>query len=501
MRGADGEVSIAAAIALHDVRRYSEAARLYRCLLARRPDDIDALRLLGVALVKLNDAGRARAYLQRALACVGLHADVVADLGLSYHALGDIDRARLIWRIGAAIAPAHASIQQYLSALALAARQPAEAEHRYLRIKAASSASARDRRPMEAANLVAASRRIRPLRPDRTRYLLIRPWACGFWGEVHHVAVQFAFAEISRRVPIVYWGPEIRYGADGLRNAWDAYFEPVSNATLADLTSAEHSVFPPYWAEGDLLRRGFNALTGYGARDGISSIYLLNTEADIAVADGFNDMSMILRWADAGSLFKGLTPAEAYRQVFDTQIRPLARHRQRAAEIASGLFKSRPVLAVHYRTPSISKGIESMGQEKVGLDDYFRRIDGILAKAAYGSIFLMTDFEPAVGQFRDRYGDAIVTLPAARIGASGTAEGSGLDQAQETEKLAQEIGLDLSQDGYRLAVEVLTDALVATHADAFLGDGASGVTAAVTHLRNWPEDRLTLLRRPVFHDR
>jgi hypothetical protein len=59
-------------------------------------------------------------------------------------------------------------------------------------------------------------------------------------------------------------------------------------------------------------------------------------------------------------------------------------------------------------------------------------------------------------------------------------------------------------DGRRLAIEVIFDAYLAARCDAFVGDGASGVSNAVCRLKAWPEGTVTLFRRggvPLGHIR
>jgi hypothetical protein len=64
-----------------------------------------------------------------------------------------------------------------------------------------------------------------------------------------------------------------------------------------------------------------------------------------------------------------------------------------------------------------------------------------------------------------------------------------------------DLGLDPANDGYRLGMEVLLDAVLAARADAFVGDGASNVSCSIAYLKKWPAGRLTLLRRNVFAER
>lgn len=58
-----------------------------------------------------------------------------------------------------------------------------------------------------------------------------------------------------------------------------------------------------------------------------------------------------------------------------------------------------------------------------------------------------------------------------------------------------------SSDGYRLGVEVLIDAYLAARCQWFVGDGASGVSCAIAHLKEWPSDALHLVRQNVFAER
>ncbi len=37
------------------------------------------------------------------------------------------------------------------------------------------------------------------------RFLLIKSWGCGFWSDVDHVMGQLLVAEITNRIPVIYW--------------------------------------------------------------------------------------------------------------------------------------------------------------------------------------------------------------------------------------------------------------------------------------------------------
>lgn len=76
------------------------------------------------------------------------------------------------------------------------------------------------------------------------RYLIIRGYGVGFWGEVAHVASHLALADILGRVPVVHWGPEVRY-RDGMSdtNAWISYFEATAATSVSDLKQGSGPIF------------------------------------------------------------------------------------------------------------------------------------------------------------------------------------------------------------------------------------------------------------------
>ncbi|MEP7282891.1 MAG: tetratricopeptide repeat protein, partial [Rubrivivax sp.] len=91
LRSARSELEAAAT--LHRAGAFDAAAAGYRAVLARRPDDIDALQLLGAAEVALGRAADALPRLQRALALCPAHAAAHNHHGLALAALGRLDGA------------------------------------------------------------------------------------------------------------------------------------------------------------------------------------------------------------------------------------------------------------------------------------------------------------------------------------------------------------------------------------------------------------------------
>ena len=61
------------------------------------------------------------------------------------------------------------------------------------------------------------------------RFLLIKPWSYRLWSDVEHVLGQLLIAEITDRIPIVYWPTHCLHNGFFHTNGFELYFEPVSN--------------------------------------------------------------------------------------------------------------------------------------------------------------------------------------------------------------------------------------------------------------------------------
>lgn len=314
-------------------------------------------------------------------------------------------------------------------------------------------------------------------------YLLIRPWGVGFWGEVDHVAVQLALAEIMGRKPIVLWGGECRYGCPGLANAWESYFLPVSDASLDDMRGETVTFHPPSWTRDNIEQVRFQPQQGpnYANPFGIPALTGLGRPEDIVVGDGYVQMTRALAWAAPGHPLARQSPLSAYRRFFRHVIRPRPDHVARLAEVARGLFSRRPVLAIHFRAQTLLKAAESDGR-LLTYEQYFAHVDLFLQRNPLGSLFLLSDVEEALFRFKERYGERLAALARLRLPDHNLID----------------IGIDRTYDGARLGLEVFDDAYLAAAADSFLGDGGSGVSCAIDHMKDWPVGTITLLRENVF---
>lgn len=332
----------------------------------------------------------------------------------------------------------------------------------------------------QAISCLTEAKRLRGFTPSSTapRYLVIQPWGCGFWGEVDHALAQFAIAEITGRQPIVYWGDDCIYAYPGLINAWEGYFRPVSDVVFADVRKPGLSYFPKRWNVNNLH------LTSAGRnlppKQRLSSLVALDADENVVVADCHNRLLDILPWAPFDHWLAKLSAEAAYRELARKYLRLTEALENEIDRLCALIFQRRPVMAVHYRTQSREKDQESAEGIHLSVKDYFPQIDQFLLEHPQGSIFLLTDFMPAVQAMLQRYAPRVFTLSTHR-----------LDREEDIEVTFQPL------DRSVLAREVIIDVYIAARCDFFLGDGASGVSCSVGHLKEWPTGSFRLLRENV----
>ncbi len=103
---------LSAALQDHRAGRIADAMARYRQILEQEPDQVDALSLLGSALLQTGQPAAAVASIERAIALSGAdtaataqHAPLFANLGSALHACGRADEAIASWHRGLALAP------------------------------------------------------------------------------------------------------------------------------------------------------------------------------------------------------------------------------------------------------------------------------------------------------------------------------------------------------------------------------------------------------------
>jgi hypothetical protein len=90
------------------------------------------------------------------------------------------------------------------------------------------------------------------------KFLLIKAWGYGFWSDIDHVLGQLLLCEMTGRIPIVCWGSNSNYNTGKIDNAFELYFEPISQYTIHDMLAKDFTFYPPKWTCENLLSNDVN---------------------------------------------------------------------------------------------------------------------------------------------------------------------------------------------------------------------------------------------------
>jgi protein O-GlcNAc transferase len=239
---------------------------------------------------------------------------------------------------------------------------------------------------------------------------------------------------------------------------------PCRGVGIDDLVGRGYDFWPPKWNEKNLRTENLNKLDGEWSR--LSALSMLNRPERVVVADYFTGVPNLMGWLRPSHPMHGRSLVEMHRYLLHkyAHVRP---------DILAGVgaFVNErmprggdPTIAVHIRGSDKLKEDPSLPEK---LAAYPGVIEQFARQHRRTRVFLMTDSEGIRGEYAARYGDRLVTTECVR---TSTDVGSHFLPGQ---------------DRRRIGVEVLTDALLATTCDYFVGLGSSNVTCFIFHLKPW----------------
>lgn len=295
-------------------------------------------------------------------------------------------------------------------------------------------------------------------RGSERRFLVIREWGAGFWSDVGFVVAGCLLARITGREPVVWWGDNSLFRGE-LANAWERFFAPVSGATIEQCTGL--ATWPVKW-QGDATGAMRNRWGGEDSR--LTGVHHMARDERVCVFDFYHDIYMMRHWLAEGDPLLGQPATAIVRALTREYVKPLREHVDAAAKFANERLGG-VAIAVHLR--GLDKPGELGAELQESHDKAIARVDALLAQRPGAKLLLLTDDAGVLTRMRARYGECLVTTDVIR--ATG------------------ETGLHLSRqhDGERLGREVLVDALIALHAEHFVGVAGSNVSYYIAAMKDW----------------
>ncbi len=308
------------------------------------------------------------------------------------------------------------------------------------------------------------------------RYLLIKAWGYGFWSDVCHVLGQLLVAEITGRTPVVHWGSNSLFGDDAGVNAFEHFFETISESRVEDLQTEDFDIWPPKWNQRNLTEGEINKWGGEFSR--VYGVYLLGRPERVVVSDFHTGVVDLKPWIPIGHHLHGLSVDELYRYLVRRYLRPSKAVADTVDRYFEESLASTDFLAVHVR--GSDKVIEMNNIDQVKMQ-YKEVIDRYLADYNFQKIFMMTDDSRILEYFRELYGNKIIFTDCRR---TNSAEGIHY-QAVPIRR--------------QLGIEVAVDAYIAARARVFIGNGLSNPSLIVRYLKDWPEQDIFLFDENMYH--
>ncbi|MBX7200514.1 MAG: hypothetical protein K1X51_14195 [Rhodospirillaceae bacterium] len=305
--------------------------------------------------------------------------------------------------------------------------------------------------------------------------LVIKAWHAGFWAEVSHVLGALLLADLTGRTPVTLWGSNCLYNDGSTPDAFQLYFEGVSDVTAPDLvTLGGGDFFPAKWNEGNLFQGDHAKFKGEGAR--LPAFQFLARKERIAVVDYHVGIPDLLGWIPSGHRLHGLPVEKIYRDLIDKYLRPTRAVMDQIDLMEALLNLSEVELAIHIR--GSDKALEVSNLAKINA--YYLEVLSKIHRG--GRILLLTEDERLIPLFREKYGDRVVVPPGER-------QSNGVPPHFRTGLNRVKVGMEAARDAY-----------LASRTKKFLGNGRSNFSAMIPLLMA-PSSESYLIRKNLLYER
>lgn len=308
----------------------------------------------------------------------------------------------------------------------------------------------------------------------KDRFLLIKSWGCGFWSDVDHVMGQLLAAELTHRIPVIYWGPNSLYAEAFQSNAFDLYFEPVSDYGVEDLIWPGYTFYPEVWNARNIMVEDLDKIA-WAERD-LGD--MMGSDASVVVSDVHYFVKPLIDYIPKDHWAYGMTAHQIYRCLFEKYLKLKPDIQAEIEDFYDRDMKDRgPLLGVHIRGGDKVREVENLARLN---KRYYTEINRYIRRYGIKKILLLTDCEDIIRKFRKLYGPMLVFTDCRRSELNDTQNAAHLQSYREKR---------------RKGIEIIKDTYLGAKCDFFIGNGYSNVSYAVKRLKDWPEDHIQLFYR------
>ena len=305
--------------------------------------------------------------------------------------------------------------------------------------------------------------------PDQNnRILLIKEWGCGFWADIDHVLGQLLLAEITKRIPIVYWGGSSLYNNSKKEDCFSHFFSPVSHLTISDLQKNDLSYYPKRWNTKNILKKDpIKYLRKYSSGSGI---LFFDRKEDVVVSDRYLNLETILPWVPKNHPVSDFDTDRAFCYLYNKYIQITPSIKKEIELFFETKMSHKHLIAVHVRGGDRTESFKKLSENNL---IYFKAIDDYLTVHPESWIFICTDSAYVLTEFHQKYPKNLIFTDSHR-----SVDKSG-------------IHFNVSLDKERLAIETIVDVYLALKCDYFIGC-ESNVSGTIKRLKNWGKNCVIL---------
>ncbi len=339
------------------------------------------------------------------------------------------------------------------------------------------------------------------------RFLLIKTYSYMLWADIDHVLGQLLIAEITDRIPVVYWPTHHLNNGFVQTNGFELYFEPINSYTIFNLANPEYSYYPPIWDSDNLLIDDQTKDTWAFRNVGD----ILGSKANVVVGDVYYNVYELIPFLKKNHTAYGMNVDQVYHYLYNKYIRVKADiDKEIQGYYNSWLKDGHPALAVHVRRSNENlvfdtrdadqfdnqywnKFYRNTKNEQYKLKDrtikylnkgkykepnkvYHKEIRKYIDKYNIKKIFLLTDCQETIKEYKSLYGSHLIYTDCKRLTADE--EPSNMENAMIKR---------------RRGIEAIKDAYLAAKCDFFIGNDFSNLSHAVSRLKDWPAKNIKML--------
>lgn len=303
---------------------------------------------------------------------------------------------------------------------------------------------------------------------QNNRILLIKEWGCGFWADIDHVIGQLLLAEITFRIPIVYWGGNSLYNNSNQEDCFSHFFLPVSHLTISDIQKNDISYYPKRWNTKNILKKDPKKyLRKYSSESGI---LFFDRKEEVIVSDRHINLGTILPWVPKNHPVSNYDADSAFCYLYNKYIQITPSIQKEIELFFETKMSHKHLIAVHVRGGDRTESFKKLSENNI---IYFKAIDDYLMVHPESFIFICTDSAYVLTEFHQKYQKNLIFT----------------DFHRSVDKTG--IHFNVSIDKERLAIETIVDVYLALKCDYFIGC-ESNVSGTIKKLKNWGQKCIIL---------